>query len=170
MDHFADVFGMSKGDDWTAEQVLEHEDTYRLQSLDETVAIALGKTLLSGASASAMPVAFEVHLGGRLIFRAALPGSSAENDEIIVGKLRYVAETGHASLYGSRLHRDRLAADPAMQDTRDLSGPYGGGFPLRTLDGEVAGAAALSGLSEQDDHAMIVWAIGQLRSRTTPAG
>jgi uncharacterized protein (UPF0303 family) len=165
MKHFADTFGKPAGGDWTPDELLEHETSTRLPVLDESVAIELGQILLEKAAADGMEVAMEVHLRGRLVFRAALPGSDSENDRYLAGKLHAVNETGHASLHGSKVYRDGLAASGATDTRVPESGPFGGGFPLRTLDGEVAGVALVSGLPEEDDHAMIVWAIGRLRAQ-----
>ena len=107
-----------------------------------------------------LPIAFEVYVRDRLAFRAALAGSNAENDRYLESKLKLARETGHPTLLTSRQYRDRLAADPSLRDERRESyGPYGGCVPLRTGDGAVAGYATVSGLSEQDDHAMVLWAI-----------
>ena len=60
-------------------------------------------------------------------------------------------------------YRDRLDSDPSLRDERRASyGPYGGCVPLRRADGSVTGYATVSGLSEQDDHAMVMWAIREV--------
>ena len=110
-----------------------------------------------------LPIAFEVYAGDRLVFRAALSGSNSENDRYLASKLKLARETGHATLFTSCQYRDRLAADASLTDERRASyGPYGGCVPLRTADGSVAGHATVSGLSEQDDHAMVLWAIREI--------
>lgn len=163
MKHFAAEFGKPTESDWTPEELLLHEIDYRLPELDESVALELGKVLLDRAVAGSLAVIIEVHVHGRLTFRAALPGSSSENDTYLAGKLHYVNEAGHSSLYGSKVQRNELAASGA-EDTRvPESGPFGGGFPLRTTAGEIAGVALISGLPETDDHAMILWGLRHLR-------
>jgi len=163
MKHFAAEFGKPAESDWTPEELLLHEIDYRLPELDETVAIALGSVLLARATAGSLPIAIEVHVRGRLIFRAALPGSDRENDRFIAGKLHYVSEADHSSLYGSKIVRNGMAATGAADTRVPESGPFGGAFPLRTTSGEVAGVAVISGLPETDDHAMILWGLRQLR-------
>jgi len=166
MDLFAADYGLPHGHDWAPDELLAHEREVRLASLDERVGVQIGNVLLDRALAESLPVAFEVWVRGRLVFRAALPGSNEENDEVIRGKLAFLGREAHASLWGSRTYRDRLASEPSLKDERDLSGPYGGAFPLRTRDAEdVQGAVVLSGLSEQDDHAAVMWAVRQVIDR-----
>src|SRR3954467_15556948 len=147
---------MAVGGDWTADELLAQEAEARFQRFDLEMAIELGRRLLERGDRDRLPIACEVYVGERLAFRAALPGSNAENDRYLASKLKLARETGHPTLFTSRQYRDRLAADSALRDERRASyGPYGGCIPLRTSDGAVAGYATVSGLSEQDDHAMV---------------
>src|SRR3954470_7975091 len=156
MDLFATDFGLSAGGDWTADELLAQEDEARFPRFDSQAAIKLGRRLLERGDRDRLPIAFEVYVGDRLAFRAALPGSNAENDRYLASKLAIARESGHPTLFTSREYRDRLAADPSLRDERRASyGPYGGCVPLRRSDGTVAGYATVSGLSEQDDHAMV---------------
>lgn len=163
MDLFAADFGLPQGGDWTADELIAQEDDARFQRFDTETAIQLGRRLLERADRYRLPIAFEIYVGDRLAFRAALPGSNAENDRYLASKLAIARESGHPTLFTSREYRDRLAADPSLRDERRASyGPYGGCVPLRRADGSVAGHATVSGLSEQDDHAMVLWAIREV--------
>ncbi len=163
MDEFAAEFGLPVGGDWTADELLAQEDDARLPRFDAEKAIQLGRRVLERGDRKRLPIAVEVFVGERLIFRAALPGSNAENDRYLASKLTLARETGHPTLFTSRQYRDALAADSSRRDERRASyGPYGGCIPLRAVDGSVLGHATVSGLTEQDDHAMVLWAIRAL--------
>jgi uncharacterized protein (UPF0303 family) len=164
VDQFASDFGTSVGGDWTADELLAQEQDVRFARFDAETAIKLGQKLLERADRDRLPIAFEVFVGDRLVFRAALPGSNAENDRYLASKLKLARETGHPTLFTSRQYRDRLAADASLRDERRATyGAYGGCVPLRAADGSVAGFATVSGLSEQDDHAMVLWAVREIR-------
>lgn len=160
MDHFAERFGLPRGAAWNAEELLDQERRLVLPALDEAVCLALGGAMLARAEEASLPVAIEVHLRGRLVFRAMRPGTNAANEPYLAGKRRWVEQSGHASLLGSLAYRRE---HPQFQgghgDRVAETGPFGGGVPLRSQDGELAGIALVSGLSEEDDHALVVWAI-----------
>jgi uncharacterized protein (UPF0303 family) len=167
MDEFAADFERPTGSDWSVDELLGQETDARFARVDLETAIELGRLILERGERRRLPIAFEIYVRDRLVFRAALAGSNAENDRYLASKLKLARETGHPTLLTSRQYRDRLAADPTLRDERRASyGPYGGCVPLRTADGAVAGYATVSGLSEQDDHAMVLWAI----RATTGAG
>jgi uncharacterized protein (UPF0303 family) len=160
MDVFAADFELPTGSDWTVDQLLGQETDARFPRLDLETAIELGRAILERGERQRLPIAFEIYVRDRLVFRAALAGSNAENDRYLASKLKLARETGQPTLLTSRQYRDRLVADATLRDERRSTyGPYGGCIPLRTKDGAVAGYATVSGLSEQDDHAMVLWGI-----------
>jgi len=171
VDVFAADFGLPAGGDWTADELLAQEDEARFAHFDEGIGVELGLRLLERGQRGGMSIAFEVFAGDRLVFRAALPGSNTENDRYLATKVTLARETGHPTLLTSRQYRDRLDADRSLRDERRASyGPYGGCIPLRAADGSVVGHATVSGLSEQDDHAMVLWAIRALAAAGEGSG
>lgn len=141
--------------------VIPHEDAPLLRALDESVAIALGRTILDIAVAESLVITVEVHVRGRLIFRAALPGTSATNDRYLGGKLRWVQDKGRSSLFDSLVYAAEHPDHPHGVRSPEV-GPFGGGVALRTADDELAGVALVSGLAEADDHALVLRALRQL--------
>lgn len=146
-----------------AAELLEEEGRLLLPALDEGAGVSLGRLMLDRALAELLGATIEVHVRGRLVFRAALPGTSAENDRYLAGKRRWVEGSGHASMLGSLAHRREHPELGTGHGTRTPdTGPFGGGVPLRTVDGELAGIAIVSGLTEEEDHELVVWALQRL--------
>jgi uncharacterized protein (UPF0303 family) len=141
----------------TPDALLEQEARLVLPSLGEGDAIAIGRLLLARAEHRSLPVVIEVRRLGRVVFRAALPGSNPDNDAWITGKAAVVERFGHASFYVGRKHAD---AGTTFEAATGLSMPgfaaHGGGFPLAVAGTGIVGMALVSGLPQEEDHALIV--------------
>lgn len=144
----------------TPEQLLEEEARLQLPSLSEADAIEIGTRLLALATQRSLPVAIEVWRGSRLIFRAARPGTNAHNDMYLAGKLRVVQRFGHSSFHERLRH---VAAGTTFADATGLAfpeyAPHGGGVPLSVAGTGPVGVAIVSGLPQEQDHALVVEAI-----------
>ncbi len=124
------------------------------ESLDHDDVWDLGSLVVGVARARELPIAVAIDLRGQRAFTAGLPGSSAENDSWIERKIRTVRDFGESSfLVGRRIEARGEAPDEAL-DTSVYAG-HGGAFPLRIND-EIAGILVISGLPQEDDHALAV--------------
>lgn len=141
--------------------LLEEEGRLALPSLSETDAIDIGKLLLSLAQARSLAVTIEVRRVGRVVFRAALPGTSPDNDVWIAGKAAVVERYGHSSWYmRQRYLAEGTTFEAATGLGRPAYAPYGGGYPLAVHGTGVVGVALVSGLPQERDHALLVEALG----------
>jgi uncharacterized protein (UPF0303 family) len=141
--------------------LLEEEARLALPSLDEADAIAIGKLLLARAEARSLAVTIEVRRIGRVVFRAALPGTSPDNDAWIAGKAAVVERFAHSTWY---VRQSYLASGTTFEEATGLGRPayaaHGGGYPLVVRGTGVVGVALVSGLPQERDHALIVEALG----------
>lgn len=137
--------------------LLAQEARLILPSLGESDAIAIGRLLLARAEARALAVTIEVRRGSRVVFRAALPGTTPDNDTWIAGKAAVVERFGHASFYvGRRYAAEGTTFEEATGLTRPAYAAHGGGFPLAVGGTGIVGVALVSGLPQEQDHALIV--------------
>ncbi|MDO8107743.1 heme-degrading domain-containing protein [Isoptericola sp. b441] len=134
-----------------------------LEHFDHNDAWALGCALVELAQERSHPVAIDIHLGRQQVFHAALPGSSAENDLWIARKRAVVELTGEPSYLVGRRHA------AAGTDFHELTGlpvrdyaTHGGAVPILVRSVGPVGVAAVSGLAQADDHALVVEAIEQM--------
>ena len=148
------------------EELLAQEGRLVLPSCTDGDALAIGKWLLATAEARSLTVAIEVWRGGRLVFRAARPGTNDENDLYLAGKRRVVEQFGHSGFYERRRHE---AAGTTFEAATGLQfpefAPHGGGFPLIEQGTGVVGLALVSGLPQAEDHALIVEALEAFLAR-----
>lgn len=123
-------------------------------SLDHDDVWDLGSLVVGVARARELPIAVAIDLRGQRAFCAGLPGSSAENDSWIERKIRTVRDFNESSfLVGRRIEASGDAPDVALDTSKYAA--HGGAFPLR-VRGELAGIVVISGLPQEEDHALAV--------------
>ncbi|MEU1627297.1 heme-degrading domain-containing protein [Streptomyces sp. NPDC020096] len=126
-----------------------HEDAWRLGGLLRELALE-----------RQAPVAVTILRGLQRLFHCALPGSSADNDEWLARKCRVVERYAESSyLVGTRFRAKGATFEESSRLDPDRYAAHGGAFPLRVKGVGVIGAAAVSGLRQADDHALVVAAL-----------
>lgn len=131
----------------------------RFASLSHEEALALGMDLAARAEERNWPLAVSVFLGDQHVFRYACPGTSAENDDWIERKRKTVYRFLEPSfLVGQRLisQGKDFFAETGLSDEYAA---HGGGFPL-FVGNTFVGAVVASGVPQQDDHAIVIEALG----------
>jgi len=141
----------------TLDELLDQERRLVLASLDENGAVAIGLSILDRATERNLPVTIEVRLRDRVVFRAARSGTDATNDLYVGGKARLVERFGHASLYERlRYEAQGTTFEEATSLTFPEYAPHGGGFPLIVQGAGQVGVVIVSGLTQLEDHALVV--------------
>jgi len=104
--------------------------------------------------------AIDVRRATQQLFHCALPGTTADNDSWIERKVR-VVERFAASSYLVGLRAAAKGTTFAAQHDLPLQqfAAHGGSFPVRVAGVGVVGAVTVSGLAQQDDHALVVEAL-----------
>lgn len=148
----------------------QQEDQLVLDSFTHDDAIAIGERVLAAGRSAELPIAIDVSAFGQTLFHAGLPGSGPDNDEWIRRK-RNVVHRFQKSSYrvGRELARDGLGIDErSYVDPMDFS-PHGGCFPVRlSPGGGVIGTITVSGLTQDEDHRLVVNTLAELLGRTIP--
>jgi uncharacterized protein (UPF0303 family) len=150
---------MTGDDDRLLTQVHGEEAELQFQRFDNADAWELGCWLVATGLEREQPIAISINFGRQRVFHAALPGSSADNDAWIDRKFRSVEHFGTASLAvgASFRSRGRDFATESGLDPRKYS-CFGGAFALR-VNGRLIGVVGVSGMSELEDHALVVEAL-----------
>lgn len=141
-------------------KIAEQEKRLAFSAFDEATAFAIGSALRERALAEKFPVVIQIAVFDRLLFYAALPGSTNSNFDWVRRKAN-VVKMFHKSTYRLVLEKDR--PDRTFRPGDGLSpSDYvlaGGGFPVTIRDVGVVGVIGVSGLPERQDHAVIVDAL-----------
>ncbi|MFI1359935.1 heme-degrading domain-containing protein [Streptomyces sp. NPDC020898] len=126
------------------------------ESFDHADAWRLGSGITAIAKKAGHAVGIDIRRPGLILFRAALPGITPDQDTWITRKAAVVLRMEASSaLVDARL--SAAGVDPAAIGW--LGADYavtGGSFPIRVRDVGVVAAATASGLSSQEDHDLIV--------------
>jgi uncharacterized protein (UPF0303 family) len=141
-------------------EVEAQEAELRFPAFSNEDALALGMSIVEIARARALSLTVDIRRSGQQLFHCALPGTSADNDQWLLRKARVVERFGRSSfLVGLRLRRDGARIeDRHFVDPREFSA-HGGCFPVHVRGTGIVGTVAVSGLPQEEDHALVVEAI-----------
>lgn len=133
-----------------------------LPHFDETVACRLGATLVALAQDRALPVVINIRSANRTYFHAALPGSSANNDNWARRKSNVALQMGRASLIigMKNAERGRTLAGEGLSEADHAD--HGGAVPLRVAGAGIVAIATVSGLPQVEDHRLVIEGIRAL--------
>ncbi|KQQ03484.1 MULTISPECIES: heme-degrading domain-containing protein [unclassified Rathayibacter] len=139
-----------------------------LDSFDHDTAWELGSRITELARGSA--VAVDIRRPGLVLFRAALPGSTPDQESWLARKSAVVLRLESSSALAAA----RFAAHGGDPSTGGWLGPdyalTGGSFPLRVRGVGVVAAATVSGLASMDDHDLVVRGLRELLESATHSG
>ena len=117
----------------------------------------LGRLMSKVAEERELPIVIQIRAGARLVYVAALPGSTASNDQWAARKARLTEHFEQSSLLVRLRHeRDGLDVHNAHTLSPDLYQAHGGAFPVRARGVGVVGSVVVSGLPQIKDHAFVV--------------
>ena len=136
-----------------------------LPRFDETTALQLGQILTE--LAEGMPVVINIRNAHRTYFHAALPGSQANNDSWARRKGNTALMLGAPSMLVALRYAERkrtLATDGLSEADYALSG---GAVPIRVAGSGLVAVATVSGLPQEEDHALVVRGIEALLAQLT---
>ncbi|HEV7950529.1 MAG TPA: heme-degrading domain-containing protein [Glaciihabitans sp.] len=141
-------------------QLEEQEARLQFTHFTHADAWTLGSLLTQMGTERQLGITIDIRKGDQQVFHAALEGTTADNDEWINRKIRTVRRFGHSSFLVGR----RAEAEGA--DFHDLTGlpiadyaAHGGCFPILVKNVGLIGTVTVSGLPQQDDHALVIEAL-----------
>ena len=142
------------------EDIAFQESDLHLTRFDADTVWRLGRWLVEKVRHENLPVAVSLTRGGQRIFHFANDGTSLDNDTWLDRKTRTVYRFGHSSLY---MGRKLAAASATPQQKYNVSESrysfHGGAFPVFVKNVGLVGVLAVSGLAQEDDHALAVEAL-----------
>lgn len=140
----------------TLAEVIAQEEELRFDAFGYDDAYAVGTRVIELARSREQTVAVSIVFGAQRVFHAARAGTRVENNLWLERKTRTVTSYAQ-STYRVGLSFRLRGADFRTTNWHEPNdyAPFGGGFPIRV--GELlVGVAAVSGLAEADDHALVV--------------
>lgn len=151
------------------EDLIAEEERLQFPSFDNDTAIALGLALVETARSRRLSVTVDVSRAGQQLFHAALPGTSPDNDHWIARKNAVVMRFGHSSFYmGRRAAFKGVSFAESMLVDGNTFAAHGGAFPIRVIGTGLIGTVTVSGLPQQDDHALVVEVVARFLKERFP--
>ena len=138
-------------------EIAAEEEELQFAGFTNDDAWELGTALVEAGRRDGAPIAIDISRNSHQLFHAALPGTSADNDDWIRRKTAVVNRFGHSSLYmrQSFLERGTTFEEATGLDPREYAA-HGGGFPILVRDVGPVGVVVVSGLPQLEDHALVV--------------
>ena len=144
-------------------KLLEQEQALQFIAFDENTAWELGAAIVAEARARALPIAVDIRRGERQLFHASLAGASLNNDRWMERKTRTVILVGHSSYYVNRLLESlgKTIAEKYFVSPQEYAAA-GGCFPIIVRGTGMVGTAAVSGLTQEEDHELVTKCVAAL--------
>ena len=133
-----------------------------LPGFDETVALRLGTLLANLGQARNLPVVINIRGANRTYFHAALPGSTANNDNWARRKSNTALMMGLPSLQIGAKHREKGGSLPEQGYPVEDFSDHGGAVPVVVAGVGMVAVATVSGLPQLEDHRLVVAGIRAL--------
>ena len=129
----------------------------------------LGSRLRELSQAASKPVAIGIWLAGQTLLYTGTNGISAGNEDWLRRKRNTVLRFGKSSLLvGLELAKSKTTLEQKQGLTLADYAAHGGGFPLLLSGTGCVGAIVVSGLTQREDHALVITALGEILGRTVP--
>lgn len=137
------------------EELLAEEARLKLDP-SQVDPLRLGAFISQRIVESNQPLCLVVRFYGRTVFQVAHPGSESINDLWMLRKARVAELFGHSSLYVRLEHE--ASGRPYESHGLNLEefAFFGGGYPLKDLQGRTFGALGVSGTLQLPEHKFLV--------------
>lgn len=148
---------------YTLDDLAREQQELLLSEFNYSFAWQLGCLLQAEAATHALPVVITVAHGQDVVFSVLMPGATPDNIDWAARK-RTVAHRFHRSSLAIRLEAEKGGYDfnQVFRLPAEAFVASGGGVPLILRGGTLIGTAAVSGLPDVDDHALVVKALRKL--------
>ena len=135
----------------------QHETELQFTEFTRDMALTLGMGLVQAAKDAGVAVMVDIRLGDLQLFGHAMAGTTPDNADWVRRKNNVVRRYAHSSFYMGTLYRSRGTTFEAHTglDTREFAAA-GGAFPLLIKGVGMVGTITVSGLPQEQDHAMVV--------------
>jgi uncharacterized protein (UPF0303 family) len=144
----------------------EEEQGLVFPSFSNDDAIAVGEAIESRARERALAITIDIRRGAQQLYHCALPGTSADNDQWALRKGRVAERFGHSSLLvGARLRKAGMRIEDKYFVNPLEYSAHGGAVPVVVEGTGQVGTITVSGLPQEEDHALVVDCIREYLGR-----
>ena len=142
------------------EQLANQEKSLVFNRFDSDTALQLGLSLVEKAREEKKAITIDIMKAGQQLFHYAFAGTTPDNDCWTYKKRATVNRFYKSSLHVGQILKKR---GMTLSELYNLSpseyAAVGGAFPITVKGAGVVGSIAVSGLTQEEDHEMVVWSI-----------
>ena len=136
------------------------EQQLQFERFSNEDAVQLGLRLYETAKEKNLPVTNDITRNGHLLFHLSMPGTSPDNDQWVARKIKLVNRMGMSSFrVGTLLRSLGMTLEERFELSHYEYAAHGGCFPVILKGTGPLGTVTISGLAQEDEHAMVVNAI-----------
>lgn len=150
------------------ERIRQEQKNLVFGSFDEQTAWETGSRLRQIALEKGYPVAVSITQNRRRLFACAMAGTMPINDEWVRRKentvYKFFKSSYEMSLY-MKLKGDEIGHRYGLDDGRYAAS--GGSVPICVRGAGIVGTATVSGLAENEDHALVVSVLREMIAKET---
>lgn len=148
------------------ETILRQEEELQFSSFNEDDAWDLGSLFVERARSAALAISIDISTKDKILFHYSSRGTNPDNELWIARKKNLVNRFGHSSWYfGQKLKRDGVTLEERYYVSEKDYAPHGGCFPLAVRNTGIIGTVTVSGLPQEEDHALVVSTIAEFLKR-----
>ena len=141
-------------------QLQQQEQQLQFPSFSNADAVAIGMDLYETAKERNLPITSDIMRNGQQLCHLSMPGTSPDNDQWVIRKCKLVNRFQASSF---RVGTELRSLGMTLEERYELShyeyAAHGGCFPIIIRDTGMVGTITVSGLAQEDDHALVVEAI-----------
>lgn len=140
----------------------EQEKTLQFSEFTNETALEIGLALIEKAKKEDKKIAVNITRNGQQLFHYAFEGTAPDNDQWIAKKNNVVYRFSRSSLYiGTFLKIEGKSIEEKFHISSFEFFPFGGAFPIIVKNVGVIGTITVSNLAPEEDHKMVIEAIGE---------
>lgn len=138
-------------------EIETQEEKLQLERCDNQMLLDIGLMMLKKAKEEQLRITIDITRCGQQIFHAALPGTSIDNDEWLKRKVNSVYRFGKSSMaLQVELEECGKSLEEAYHIKQEWYAAAGGAFPIKIKNDGLIGTVAVSGMSSEEDHNLVV--------------
>ena len=143
--------------EYPLDKLIEQENALQFDSFDEDDAWRLGCAFVEKAQAGKLGITIDISTKDKVLFHCNRKGTNPDNEHWVVRKKNAVNRFGHSSWYvGQKLRELKLTLEQKYMVSESEYAAHGGSFPLAVRGVGIIGTVTVSGLTQEEDHALVV--------------
>ncbi|MFF2853565.1 heme-degrading domain-containing protein [Peribacillus sp. NPDC058002] len=153
MDHHKELLDILK----------RQEEELQFTSFTNEMAFELGSRLMDNARKANKSIVIDITRNSLQLFHFAMSGTSLDNDGWIKRKNNVVNRFGHSSYYMGIYYKSLSTTikEKSFLSPEEYSS-FGGSFPIIIKNVGMVGTIAVSGMTQEEDHNLIITVLQQL--------